>query len=168
VPLRAVHGAGPTTWSPAQAGEQIVARLLAAAACLGADLAVVVLVGVARAPVTTGFARGGTRLEGGPGDVGVVAGVARGRRGGRVADVGAAGVCSDALGQFGDLSSDTQASTHAYRPPGAGDALLDAACELVTGQSLVSSRYPTVAIAEWKAPPRWTKGTRRRCDTEPD
>jgi hypothetical protein len=32
----------------------------------------------------------------------------------------------------------------------------------------VSSRYPTVAIAEWKAPPRWTKGTRRRCDTEPD
>ncbi|GAA2443345.1 hypothetical protein GCM10010421_37990 [Streptomyces glaucus] len=85
----------------AQGISQVVARLFAAAAGLGAHAAVVVLVGVAPALVGTGFADGGACLEDRPGDVGAVAGVAGQYRGGGVADVGTVGVRADALGQFG-------------------------------------------------------------------
>src|SRR3954451_17726192 len=86
----------------AEGAEQIAASLLAAAADLGADPAVLVHVGVPLALVAARLARGGARLEDHAGDVRVVTGVPRQHPSGRLAHVGAVEARADALPEIGD------------------------------------------------------------------
>src|SRR5439155_6894313 len=79
--------------------EQAPARLLAAPALLGADLAVLHHLCVALAFITTALARGDARLQQRPGQVGVVLGLSGDDPAHGATDIGAVQVQADALGE---------------------------------------------------------------------
>jgi hypothetical protein len=84
-------------------GEQLLTRLLATPARLGADPAVLVHLGMRRALVSAAPADGDARLEQRPGDVGVVLGLPAHHPDRRRADIGTVKVEPDALDQVLDL-----------------------------------------------------------------
>ena len=93
--------ARPSPASPAGA-EHLLAGLLAVSAGLGADLAVLVHLGVAVALIAAALARLGADLQHRLGQIGVVARVPRQHPARHVADVGAVEVGADALAQLID------------------------------------------------------------------